>query len=131
MVDPPQSELLSTHILIDGTWLQSRIPRINLEKLRRVFPFAATREIELNEWAGSMKEMIHRYWSEAIKMIAVCRAQGFLSDHIGEDYRPGTLRWGSVREEIPIQNIKYPLIRFKEVLYEPRIPPIIPAFSPW
>jgi hypothetical protein len=40
---------------------------------------------------GSMKDMIHRYCSDAIKMIAVRRAQGFLSDHIGENYRPGTL----------------------------------------
>lgn len=62
-----------------------------MERIHRVFPFAATCGIELDEWAGSMKDMIHRYWSDAIKMIAVRRAQGFLSDHIGENYRPGTL----------------------------------------
>jgi hypothetical protein len=91
MVNPPQSELLSIHILIDGISLQSRVLRVNLERIHRVFPFAATCGIELDEWAGSMKDMIHRYWSDAIKMIAVRRAQGFLSDHIGENYRPGTL----------------------------------------
>jgi hypothetical protein len=39
-----------------------------------------------------MKDMIDRYWSDAIKMITVSRAQDFLNDHIVGIYRPGTLR---------------------------------------
>jgi hypothetical protein len=77
-------------VMVDGITLTSRVLRVNLDGLHRVFPFAATCGTELEEWSADVGDRIlHRYWADAIKEKVLRIAIEFMDEHLAEHYRPG------------------------------------------
>ena len=73
-------------IRIDTALFQSRALCINLEKVERVFPYIATCGTELDEIDLGRFDMLAYYWLEALKMMAVRAAVGFLRRRIENRY---------------------------------------------
>src|SRR5664279_870025 len=50
-------EKLESEVLIDGVRLTSRVLRVNLDKVERVFPFTCTCGSELQDWGDRIEDM--------------------------------------------------------------------------
>ncbi len=93
------------HVIVNGGRLTSRVLRVNLEKAHRVFPYVATCGTELEEWSSSMGDVLHRYWADEIKELALGAAIRALREDLEERYRPGrtsTMSPGSL-EDWPLE----------------------------
>lgn len=67
----------------------SRVLRTHLESTHRVFPFAVTCGAEMDRWAGTVTELLPRYWTEAIREEAMRAALAAVKQAIQARYRPG------------------------------------------
>lgn len=76
-------------VTVDGVRFTSRVLRVNLEHTHRVFAFVATCGSELAEWSGKIKDMLRRYWSDAICEAALRTALQALHEHIEATFNPG------------------------------------------
>ena len=76
-------------VIIDGVRLTSRVLRVNLELAHRAFLYVATCGMELESWSRSMGDLLHRYWADAIKEMALRAASKTLNAHLLHKYRPG------------------------------------------
>ncbi len=95
---------------IDGVEFTSRVLRINLDQLNRVFPYVATcgRELETIEIPGD--DLLKRYCLDAIKMSALRAAISHVSEHIQKKYavgklsrmNPGSLEDWPITEQKPL-----------------------------
>ena len=79
------------HLVIEGVTFTSRILRINLEKVFRVFPYVGTCGLELEEWSKSFDGILEKYWADTIKQMAVRFTVRYLQDHLTERFRPGLM----------------------------------------
>jgi hypothetical protein len=79
------------HLVIEGIKFTSRVLRVNLDKVFRVFAYVATCGLELEEWSKSVEGMLEQYWAETIKEMAVHSTVNFLHEHLMERYRPGQM----------------------------------------
>ena len=79
------------YVVIDGIRFASRVLVVNLQQTHRVFPFVATCGGELEEWAAGLDDILHRFWSEAIREAAMRTAVDALVAHLDESYQPGEL----------------------------------------
>lgn len=86
-VDPVDHD----RIAVDGVTLTSRVLRVNLDQIQRVFPYVATCGVELERWASELDGMMERYWSEEIRMLALRAANRALTQHLSQCYRLDTL----------------------------------------
>jgi len=77
------------HVVVDGIWLTSRVLRVNLEDVHRVFPHVVTCGTELDEWSNSLEDMIERYWADRIKEMALGAATSAFLTHLDKRFRPG------------------------------------------
>jgi hypothetical protein len=94
-----------SNVVIDGTRFDSRVLRVNLEKVHRVFPFLVTCGTELHEWAAAQEDILQRYYADEIAEAALRQALGVLREHLNERYRLGrtsTMSPGSL-PDWPIQ----------------------------
>lgn len=97
-------------VIIEGARFKSRVLRVNLDKAHRVFPYIATGGRELDKWASSLEDMVHRFWAEALCEMALGAALQALNAHLEERYRPGrssSMSPGSlgdwpIEEQIPL-----------------------------
>ena len=78
-------------VILEGVPFVSRVLRVNLEGVHRVFPFVATCGLELESWSQSMPGMLERYWADTIQEVALHWALENLSEHLAGRYRPGPL----------------------------------------
>jgi len=78
-------------VIVDGTVLTSRVLRVNLDKVYRVFPFVATCGVELEDWSSSIDDMLEKYWGDVIKEMALRSAVNNLQDHLIEHYSLGKI----------------------------------------
>lgn len=78
-------------VVIDGTVLTSRVLRVNLEKVYRIFPFVATCGVEIEGWSNLIDDMLEKYWADVIKETALRLAIKKLSDHLIEHYSLGKI----------------------------------------
>ena len=78
-------------VVIDGARFQSRILRVNLESAHRIFAYLITAGIELDCWAHSNDDLLHRFWADAIQEQALFAAHAALQDHLAQTYQPGPL----------------------------------------
>ena len=76
-------------VVIDGVRFDSRVLAVNLAQTHRVFPFVATSGVELDVWAASLDDFLHRYWSEAIREAALRLAIAAMNDWVERHYQPG------------------------------------------
>jgi hypothetical protein len=74
-------------VVINGIVFTSRVLRVNLEKVHRVFPYVTTCGLELEEWSRSFDDMLLKYWADMIKEMALRTAVKYLQDHLIEHYR--------------------------------------------
>lgn len=76
-------------VAVDGVWFTSRVLVHNLEETSRVFPFVVTCGIELEAWSEKFKDVLQRYWAEAIKEAVLRSAVGVFYAHLENTYQPG------------------------------------------
>jgi hypothetical protein len=77
------------HVVVDGIRFTSRILRVNLEPVHRVFPYVVTCGTELDAWAAGIDDMLENFWADAIKETALRGAITVLNEHLEERYRLG------------------------------------------
>jgi hypothetical protein len=79
----------------------SRILRVNLEPVHRVFVYLVTCGAEIQEWAQGRTDPLEQYWSNVVQEMALGAASRALSDHLNQLYEPGrtsTMAPGSLGE---------------------------------
>ena len=76
-------------VAIGGRRFTSRVLRVNLEAVHRVFPFAVTCGTELDRWGAALEEMLPRYWAGAIREEAMRAALAAVRREVRQRYRPG------------------------------------------
>jgi len=79
------------HLVIEGIRFTSRVMRINLDKVFRVFPYVATCGLELEEWSKSFEDLLEQFWAEEIKVLAVRGTIRHLHEYLTDRYRPGQM----------------------------------------
>lgn len=92
-------------VVIGGARFQSRVLRVNLDDVHRVFPFAVTCGGELHEWMMGKDDLLVRYYADVISERALRRASATLKAHLVRRYalgRTSTMSPGSL-EDWPIQ----------------------------
>jgi len=94
-------------VVVDGIVFTSRVLRVNLEQVYRVFPFIATCGTELEEWAHSIDDLLLRFWAETINEMALRTVRKFLESYLLEQYpfehismmNPGSLEDWPLQEQ--------------------------------
>ena len=79
------------HLVVEGVKFSSRVLRVNLDKVFRVFPYVATCGLELEEWSKAYDGILEKFWAEAIKEAAVHWTVKFLNGYLTDKYQPGQL----------------------------------------
>ena len=74
------------YIVTDGIRLQSRVLRVNLKSVHRIFPFVATCGVELDEWSKTIDDMLENYWADGIKEMFLYSAMMSLQNTVNEIY---------------------------------------------
>jgi len=98
------------HVIIEAIKFSSRVLRVNLDPVNRVFPFVATCGTELDEWASSIDDFLHRYWADRITELALRTALQALQDRIQTQFglrgissmNPCSLEDWPLREQRPL-----------------------------
>lgn len=96
-----------------GVVLSSRVLRVNLEAAHRLFAYVATCGGELQAWGDNLDDMLHQYWADAIKEMALAAAIQALTHHLSTCYdlgrtatmSPGSLADWPIREQRPLFKI--------------------------
>jgi len=78
-------------VTIDGVRFTSRVLRINLDQVERVFPYIATCGTELEEMAVPSNDVMKSFCFDAIKTMVVRSAITFLRDHLMRYYALGNV----------------------------------------
>jgi hypothetical protein len=92
-------------VTIEGTPFTSRVLRVNLEAVNRVFAYVATCGCELEAWGRAFEDFLERFWADALQEAALSAALHALDQHLQENYQPGsvsTMNPGSL-EDWPLQ----------------------------
>ncbi len=76
---------------IDGVKFTSRVLRINLDQVERVFPYIATCGTEFEEIAVPSNDVMKSFCFEEIKIMVVRLAVNYLSNHLTEHYALGKM----------------------------------------
>lgn len=76
-------------VRIDGVAFTSRVLRVNVDSLHRVFPFVATCGEELAAWAAKLDDPLLRFWADGIMEKALRAAIEAVARHLNATYRPG------------------------------------------
>ncbi len=79
------------YVVVDGVTLTSRVLRVNLEQTHRVFSFVATCGMELEDWGNQIGDVLHHYWAETIKELALRLAREVMEQYLVEQHRPGSI----------------------------------------
>lgn len=95
------------YVVVDGIELKSRVLRVNLEETYRIFPYAATCGIELEDWSNSIDDMLQRYWADTIKELVLRTALETLKSNLAERFKlkkissmnPGSLENWPINEQ--------------------------------
>lgn len=75
---------------IDGIRFTSRVLRVNLDKIGRVFSFVVTCGTELDE-IDTANNFLTLYWLDEIKSIVLDAGIDYLYEHIERQYKPGQM----------------------------------------
>ena len=77
-------------VVIGGVRLSSRVLRVNLDKVHRVFPYVATCGVELEAWSATITDELERFWADAIKEAALRAVMSALIQHMKRHFANGT-----------------------------------------
>ena len=75
-------ERAADEVVIDGIRFASRVLRVNLDPIHRVFPHVASCGKELDEWSEGVADPLDRFAADLIKELAVRAALDSLVAHI-------------------------------------------------
>lgn len=78
-------------LYIGGVKFTSRVLRVNLDKVERVFPYVATCGRELDEVTVPSDDFMKYYCFDAIKEMAVRSAHSYLQDYLTRNYALGKM----------------------------------------
>ena len=78
-------------VIVEGIRLKSRVLRINLEQVQRIFPYVVTCGMELEDWANRIEDVLQRFWAETIKETVLRVAHTVMEEHLTNRYQPGNL----------------------------------------
>lgn len=78
-------------VSLDGTRFSSRILRVNLKGVHRVFPYIVTCGVELEEWSNTLDDFLLRFWADHLKEMALRAATLELNKFLQERFQPGAL----------------------------------------
>ncbi|HOA74704.1 MAG TPA: vitamin B12 dependent-methionine synthase activation domain-containing protein [Phycisphaerae bacterium] len=98
------------HVVLDGVTLTSRVLSVNLDGVHRVFPFVVTCGVELDCWSRGIRDMLERFWADAIMEEALRAAFDALKDHLVRRYdlghtafmTPGSLEDWPIEQQAPL-----------------------------
>jgi cobalamin-dependent methionine synthase I len=104
------------HVVVEGNTFTSRVLRVNLDPVNRVFPFVATCGTELDDWASSIDDFLHHYAADYIMELALRTARTALQNHLEDRYglatisamNPGSLADWPLREQRPLFTLLRP-----------------------
>ena len=100
-------------IAIGGYKFSSRVLRVNLKETQQVFIYVATCGVELEDWANQLTDMLHSFWSGAIREAALYAVTDDLGRYLDEHYHmghlstmhPGSLKDWPLSEQRPLFNL--------------------------
>ena len=78
-------------VTIGGIAFTSRVLRVNLEKVHRVFPFVVTCGRELERIPGVDGDPLREYWLDHLRILALRAASARVKEHIESTYQPGKM----------------------------------------
>ncbi|SHI27001.1 vitamin B12 dependent-methionine synthase activation domain-containing protein [Desulfosporosinus lacus] len=73
-------------VVIDGVKFSSRILRVNLDNVNRVFPYVATCGHELENWSKGFSDMLEMFWLDTIKELALRSARTALTKELKDKF---------------------------------------------
>jgi len=76
-------------VKIGGVTFASRVLRVNLNKVKRVFPYIATCGRELDEIVTPSDDFIRQFWLDTIKGMALDASVKYLSSYLERKYALG------------------------------------------
>jgi hypothetical protein len=76
---------------IGGVTFRSRVLRVNLDKLERVFPYVATCGTEADKIVAPPDDLLRQFWLDSIKEMALHAMREYLASHLKERYALGEL----------------------------------------
>ena len=82
-------EINETGVVLGGIPMESRVMRVNLSEVHRVFPYIATSGKELYDWTRSKKDILENYYAEEISQMALRTAGDALLSHLKETFQLG------------------------------------------
>ncbi len=74
---------------IEGVRFTSSALREKTQYASQVFVYLATCGQELQAWGDGIEDMVHRFWADALKELALKAALQALNEHIDATYHPG------------------------------------------
>jgi hypothetical protein len=97
-------------ITVEGVTLKSRVLRVNLDGVYRIFPYAVTCGTELDDWTRGMTDLLTSFAADTIKEDVLYQAIHHLMDHLKESHRltqasrmsPGSLADWPIAEQRPL-----------------------------
>lgn len=103
-------ELGDQHVIIDGIRFDSRVLRVNLDGVHRVFPYIVTAGRELDEWSMTIEGMLEQYWADKIKEAILRSAFRDFTARLVAAYNlrttavmnPGSLEDWPIREQVKL-----------------------------
>ncbi len=95
---------------IGGVRFSSRVLRVNLEKVGKVFPYVATSGIEVESIEISENDLMGKFILDTVKEIGLRVASMYLYEHIINKYKiekmssmnPGSLEDWPISEQVPL-----------------------------
>lgn len=95
---------------IGGVRFNSRVLRVNLEKVGKVFPYVATSGMEVEEIKVPEDDLMGKFILDTVKEIGLRTASKYLYEHIINKYRieemssmnPGSLEDWPISEQVPL-----------------------------
>ncbi len=96
-------------VILEGTYFESRVLRVNLENAHRAFLYLATCGKELYDWKMSMDDPLSQFYAETINSMALMSAREALFDQITTQFQvenwstmnPGSLEDWPIQAQIP------------------------------
>jgi len=76
-------------VTIEGIRFTSRVLRVNLDQVYRVFPYVMTCGREVEDWANQLEDFLERYWADKIMEAALASATKAFDEHFKENYPVG------------------------------------------
>ncbi len=97
-------------VVLEGIRFTSRVLRVNLDAINRVFAYVGTSGRELEAWANAPSDLLARFWADAINQAVLKAALMGFRQHVAEQFavsqlsamNPGSLADWPLREQRPL-----------------------------